>query len=120
MTKIVVDSYIIFSAILNTNSRIAQIIINGTRYYKFFAPQYVRHEIFEHKDKLKKTAKLSNDEFVNIYELIIRNITILNHTLVPKRNYQQAMEICESIDIDDTAFVAVASYVGGNLWTGDK
>lgn len=51
--------------------------------------------------------------------MILRNITILNHTLLPIENYKMAEELCKSIDIDDTAFVAVAEFANGKLWTGD-
>jgi len=53
MTKIVVDSNIVFSALLNTNSRIGQILINRKDYYDFYSPEYVRFEIFNHKEKIK-------------------------------------------------------------------
>lgn len=51
MTKIIIDSNIAFSAILNVNSRIGQIIINGFRYYDFYSPEYIRTEILEHQEK---------------------------------------------------------------------
>ena len=52
MTKIIIDTNIVFSALLNTNSRIGQILINGNRYYDFYLPEYIRFEIFEHTEKL--------------------------------------------------------------------
>jgi len=33
MNKIIIDTNILFSALLNTDSRIGQILINGKRYY---------------------------------------------------------------------------------------
>jgi predicted nucleic acid-binding protein len=51
MTKIIIDSNIAFSAILNVNSRIGQIIINGFRHYDFYSPEYIRKEILEHQEK---------------------------------------------------------------------
>jgi predicted nucleic acid-binding protein len=63
---------------------------------------------------------LTDNEFIEIYELIIRNITILNHTIIPKKIYKNAYELCNSIDIDDTAFIAFTNYFIGKLWTGDK
>ena len=36
MTKIIVDTNIIFSALLNLNSRIAFILLNGGIYFQFF------------------------------------------------------------------------------------
>jgi len=85
MINIIIDSNIIFSAILNSNSRIGQIIINGFNFYNFIAPQYVRSEILEHQDKIKETGKFSEKEFIKTYKLIIRNVTILSHSIIPKK-----------------------------------
>jgi predicted nucleic acid-binding protein len=119
MTKIVIDTNIVFSALLNVNSRIGQILINGNKFYYFFSPEYIRFEILKHQDKLKSLAKLTDDEFLETYELIMRNIKILNHSLIPLENYKKAEELCKSIDIDDTVFIAVAEFTKGKLWTGD-
>lgn len=120
MTKIIIDTNIAFSAMLNVNSRIGQIIINGFRFYKFYAPEYIRYELLEHQNKLKEIAHLSDNSFLETYELIIRNIIILNHSILPKESYKTAVELCKSIDIDDTVFVAFTLFMNGKLWTGDK
>jgi len=119
MNKIIVDTNIVFSALLNTNSRIGQILINGKAYFDFYSPEYVRFEIFQHKAKIKSIGKLSDDEFIETYSLILRNITILNHSLIPSEIYRSAELLCQDIDIDDTIFVAVSDFVKGTLWTGD-
>lgn len=111
MTKLIVDSNIIFSAILNVNSRIGQILLTGESFYEFYAPKYLRSEIWEHKEKIKKIASLSNDDFFEVYELILKNVTILDHSIVPKENYLQAFELCENIDPADTAFVAFSLFL---------
>lgn len=120
MTKIVIDSNIVFSALLNINSRIGQILINGSKYYKFYSPEYIRQEIIEHQEKIKRIGKLTDNEFIETYELIIRNLSILNHTIIPKKFYKTALELCNSVDVEDTAFVAITNYLKGKLWTGDK
>ncbi|TVZ26560.1 putative nucleic acid-binding protein [Gillisia sp. Hel_I_86] len=120
MTKIIVDSNIIFSTLLNINSRIGQILINGKKNYDFYAPKYVRTEILEHQEKIKKIAKLNNDDFFEVYELILRNIIILNHSILPIENFNKATELCKDIDVDDTLFVAFSEYLKADLWTGDK
>ncbi|MCB0539323.1 MAG: PIN domain nuclease, partial [Bacteroidetes bacterium] len=89
-------------------------------FYDFYAPKYIRTEIWEHHEKIKKIAKLNNEEFIEVYELILKNITILNHSIVDKRNYREALELCKNIDIDDTPFVAFSRYLKCKLWTGDK
>ncbi len=119
MTKIVIDTNIAFSALLNIDSRIGQILISGKRFYDFYAPTYIRLEIIEHKEKIKGIAQLSEDVFIELYELILHNITILDHSVIPDEIYYKAKGLCQSIDIDDTIFVAVTEFTKGKLWTGD-
>lgn len=120
MTKIIVDSNVIFSAILNVNSRIGQILLTSGHFYDFYAPRYVRDEIWAHHQKLKKIAKLDNNEFIEVYELVLKNVIVLDHSIPTKKNYQKAFELCENIDFDDIPFVAFALNLKCKLWTGDK
>jgi len=119
MIKIIVDTNIVFSALLNTNSRIGQILINGKNQFDFYSPAYVRFEIFKHKEKIKSIGKLTDNEFLETYAIILKNITILNHSIIPTEVYENAELLCKNIDIDDTIFVAVSDFTKGFLWTGD-
>ncbi|NBC58663.1 MAG: hypothetical protein GVY05_10335 [Bacteroidetes bacterium] len=120
MTKLIVDSNIIFSAILNVNSRIGQILLTSDNTYDFYAPKYVRDEIWNQQQKLKKIAKLDDNDFLEVYELILKNITILDHSIAGKTNYKKAFELCKDVDLDDIPFVAFSLYLKCKLWTGDK
>jgi len=119
MTKIIIDTNIVFSAFLNIDSRIGQLLINGQFYYAFYAPSYIRNEIFKHKEKIISYTRLTDNEFLELYELVMRNISVLNHSLIPVKVYRKAEMLCKSIDINDTAFVAVNELIKGKLWTGD-
>jgi predicted nucleic acid-binding protein len=116
---IVVDTNVAFSTFLNVNSRIGQILLNGSQYYDFYAPEYIRFELIEHKERIKVIGKLSEDRFVELFTLILRNIRTLNHLIIPQEFYYKAFEICKDIDADDTAFIAINDFVRGRLWTGD-
>mgnify|MGYP006277711771 CR=1 FL=1 len=120
MTKIVVDTNILFSVLLNVDSRIGQILINGNEFYTFYSPEYIHDEIFAHKSKIKSLAGLSENEFILLYDTVIRNLYILNHAVIPVENYKNALKLCKEIDVDDAIFVAVSLFVDGFLWTGDK
>lgn len=93
--------------------------MNGTKYYDFYAPEYIRTELIEHKERIKSIGKLSEDKFVELFVLIMSNLKILNHSIIPKSFYLNANELCKDIDEDDTAFVAINDFVRGRLWTGD-
>lgn len=115
MIKIVVDSNIVFSAILNINSRIGQILLMSNNIYDFYAPKYIRSEIWEHQEKIKRITKLSNEEFIEVYELVLKNITTLNHSIVERKDYKEAFDLCKDIDVDDIPFVAFAKYLNCKL-----
>lgn len=119
MECIVVDTNIVFSTFLNVNSRIGQILLNGEKHYTFYSPEYVKHEVFEHKEKIKSIGNLSEDDFIELFATILKKIQIINHSIIPKSNYQNAIIICEDIDIDDVPFIAINDFVKGKLWTGD-
>ncbi len=59
MKKLVVDTNIVFSAILNTESNIGDLFLNSDDVFIFYSSLYLRQEIENHKDKLIQTSKLS-------------------------------------------------------------
>lgn len=120
MVKVIVDSNILFSAILNLNSRIGQILIDGQEYFEFYAPKYVRTELLRHKEKIKKITSFTEEEFHEVYELTLKNVTVLDHSILPEKDFKKALEYCRDIDIDDTIFVGFSEYLKARLWTGDK
>jgi len=117
--RIVVDTNIVFSAFLNVNSRIAQILIRGRHYFEFYSPDYVKFELFKHKERIKVISGLSDNAFTEVYELIFRNINLINHALIPFEIYNLSEILCADIDLDDTVFVALSESLNARLWTGD-
>lgn len=118
--KIVVDTNIAFSAFLNTNSKIARIILQPKSRLKFYATEQLYREIEEHKNKIKKISNYSDSELDRIITLIINKIRFINVKLIPKESYTKAESLTHDVDIDDTEFVALTDHIKGKLWTGDK
>ena len=52
--KIVIDTNIIFSTLLNSNGTIGNIIFNSNKTFEFYSCSYMRFEIDKHWEKLKK------------------------------------------------------------------
>ena len=60
--RFIVDANIVFSAILNTNGKIGDILINGGMRFDFIAPEFLRYEIKKHYGKLMKISGLTIEE----------------------------------------------------------
>lgn len=118
--RIVVDTNIAFSAILNTNSRIASILLQPKSRLNFYSTEQLFTEIEEHKDKLKKISKYSDLELHRAVLIITSRIRFINVKLIPKEIYQKAEALTKDVDIDDTEFVALTEHAKAKLWSGDK
>jgi predicted nucleic acid-binding protein len=118
--RIVVDTNIVFSAILNTNSRIARIILQTRGRLNFYSTAQLSSEIEEHKAKIKRISNYSDYELDRIVTLIVNKIRFINIRLIPKESYEYAVALTKEIDIDDTEFVALTEHIKGTLWSGDK
>jgi predicted nucleic acid-binding protein len=64
-------------------------------------------------------AKMDDLNFIETFDLIFRNILVVNHSLIPVNDYAKAEQLCSAIDADDTIFVALTEFSKGRLWTGD-
>ena len=68
--KIIVDTNIVFSAILNSNSRIGKVLLNSKEHFQFFSCNYLRVEIRRHRKKLLKLTKLTDFREVSGYKKV--------------------------------------------------
>jgi predicted nucleic acid-binding protein len=120
LMRVVVDTNIAFSAILNTSSKIARIILHTKGRFTFYSTEQLHLEITEHKSKIKKTSGYSDEELERIIELITKKIRFINVQLIANKSYAIAENLTREIDIDDTEFVALTEHIKGKLWSGDK
>lgn len=118
--KIVIDSNIVFSAILNTQSKIGQLIINGSKYFDFFTVGLLKEEIIAHKDKILHFTKFSETQFDDTFQLIISRITFVDDILLTDKDLNKAMDLVAGIDENDVLFVALNNHLLATLWSGDK
>ena len=117
--KIIVDTNIVFSAILNSNSRIGKILLNSKEHFQFFTCNYLKVEIQRHRNKLLKITKLKEEELTELVELITQKITFIDERLIPQDILLKTEVQLKAIDPNDTVFVALTKHLEGKLWTGD-
>lgn len=117
--KIVVDTNIVFSAILNSNSRVGKILLNSKGHFQFFTCSYLKVEIQRHRNKLLRITKLTENEIIELEELVTGKITFIDERLIPQDILSKTEVQLKAIDPNDTVFVALAKHLKGKLWTGD-
>lgn len=118
--RIIVDANIVFSAILNTNGKIADILINSGSKHHFIAPDFLRKEIRKHHSKLAKLSKLSLRQIEDIEFLVCNDVQFISEEQIKESSWISADKLVSDVDANDTPYIAYAKHFRCKLWTGDK
>lgn len=116
--KIVVDTNILFSALLSRETPLRKIFFNKD--YNFYAPNFVIVEIFRHKERIFKHTKSDESDVYEYLNSILKKINFVNEEIISIENRHEAFRLCSDIDQKDIPFVALALELDALLWTGDK
>lgn len=115
--KVVIDSNILFSALIK-DSTTRKIILESKQNFLF--PSYIFEEIGEHKEELLIKSEMIEEDFYELLNTILQKVTLVTaEQLIPYK--EQAQNIIEKIDIDDITFIACAlANPGSIIWSDDK
>lgn len=118
--KVVVDTNIVFSALLNPSGTIGELIVNPIEGIELYSSSFMRVELFKHHKKISKISGLTIEEIEGLTYLITENIHFISEDQIPEEIWKESEIILSQIDTKDTPFVASAKYLDSKLWTGDK
>ncbi|MEO5570052.1 MAG: PIN domain-containing protein [Bacteroidia bacterium] len=118
--KIVVDTNIVFSALLNSTSSIGKILLDPETDFKFYTCNYMPVEIKRHWGKLKSLSSLSDSDLKKLYLYLLKRIELVKENIISVKHLLRAENLVKEFDVDDTDFVALTIHLKGLLWTGDK
>jgi predicted nucleic acid-binding protein len=118
--KVVVDTNIVFSAILNTSSDIGKILISAGPDVQFYSCHFLQEEILSKRLKLQKLTKLNSSDLDVLLALTTHKIQFISERLLPLKAWKEAIQLTKEIDLKDAPFVALSYHLNAVLWSGDK
>lgn len=118
--RLVIDTNIVFSTLLNPHSAIGEILMNIQDEFTFFAPELLKEELSRYAPKIAAYTKITKDSLADIEALVMSNINFVAEENIDEQSWKNAFDLTRNIDEDDTPFVALALHLNANLWTGDK
>lgn len=119
--KVVVDTNIAFSAVLNTNGRIGDLLFNSADLFTFYTCDFLKVELSNHRQKLIRIARKMTELQVDMaIASVLSQCKFINEKLIADPVWADAGFLTASIDPDDTAFVALNDQLNAVLWAGDK
>ena len=118
--KIVVDTNIVFSALLNANSEIHEILLAPFGVFDFFSPELMMGELEKYSAKLSHLSKLSSSQMHEAKSRLFQCVTLISEDVISEISWQRSFDLTKDVDEKDTPFIALAIELGCPLWTGDK
>jgi predicted nucleic acid-binding protein len=117
--KIIIDTNVIFSALLKTNTVFGQVIFNSNEIFEFYSPHYLRTEIRKHWGRIRVISKLTDQQLEESFDSLSTKISFIHEEIIPQKTWEYAEKITKGVDVDDTDFIALTKHLKGKLWTGD-
>ncbi len=118
--KIVVDTNIVFSALINTQSQIADLLMNSLDVFDFYSCYLLHDEIQRHRSRLLTLSGMTEVQLNDAQFQIFASIQFISEEHFSYAIWQESIPLVRDVDMDDIAFVALTEYISGKLWTGDK
>ncbi len=118
--KIIVDANIVFSAILNTNGKIGDLLINSEKHFDFIAPDFLRTEIKKHYHRLNKISGLTLQQIQEAEFQIYKDITFISEEQIKVSTWLIAEKLVVEIDPKDIHYIAYSKHFKCKIWSGDK
>ena len=118
--KVVVDANIVFSGILNTDSKIADVLINSKERILFIAPNFLRTEINKYHSKISKLSGMSMEDVYESEFQICKNIRFISEEQIATSAWKFAEKLVADVDPKDTPYVAYSQHFDCKIWSGDK
>lgn len=116
--SIVIDTNILFSALLKEDSKATGIILNSN--HGFFICESTIMELFKHKEKIVRLSQLPEEDLIRLFYILLRNVTVIKEDWIGLTTRRRAYVLCRDTDPADTPFIALTLHLKGRLWTGDK
>ena len=113
--------------IADTNRIIAALIKDSTSReillsdkFVFLTVGFTKTELKEHMKEILKKANISETALDSLLALIFGNIYVVDDSII-KNNFEDAKKIMDSIDPNDTPYIAlVLSVENSGIWSDDK
>ena len=117
--NIVVDTDIIFSALLREQSRFSETLLLNEE-HTFFIPRFALVEIFKHKEKTLLFSTCSEEILLELLHRLLKRLQFIDEDMLSRDSMRQAWELTYDIDEKDLPFIAMVLELNGLLWTTNK
>jgi predicted nucleic acid-binding protein len=86
----------------------------------FHVPRFFFVELFKHKERLVRAARLSEDAMLERIHALVMLLRFEDEAQISLGTWMEAWRLCGDVDEKDTPYVALALHLDASLWTRDE
>jgi len=116
--RVVVDTNILFAALLHKEARLREVILTDP-VHRFFSPRFVMVELFKHKERIAAATELPEEELLDCLNELLARITFVEEGAIPIGTWMEGRRLCADVDRKDAPFATLTLHLDGRLWSGD-
>jgi predicted nucleic acid-binding protein len=113
--KYVIDANVLMSILISGKSQ----YLNLLSLYDFVMPEFAFIELNLYKEVVTQKTKLDEKQFRNYAYTVFSLITFLPTFIQKDKSSQQAIKLCDKVDIKDVSYVSLAIDTDLKLLTRD-
>lgn len=117
--NIIVDTNIIFSALLRESTRFSEILLLHEE-HTFFIPRFALIEIFKQKEKIQLFSTCNEEILLELLHRLLKRLQFIDEDILSRESLRQAWELTQQIDEKSLPFVAITLELNGLLWTTNE
>jgi len=88
--RVVVDTNIVFSAILNSNGLIGELLFNSEGQFEFYSSEFIIDELAKYKTKLQALTKMPEQKIEVSIHQVLKNILLISPEAISITNWKRA------------------------------
>lgn len=109
-TRVVVDTNILFAALLRRQSRLREALLTDAG-HTFYCPRFVMVEMFKHKERLATASELGEEELLDCLNALLARMTFIEEGTIPIGTWMEGRRLCAEVDRKDAPFVTLTLFV---------
>src|SRR5436190_23865039 len=103
---VIVDANIAFKTLVANRGDLRDRLSPSSN-VNFQSPRFLFVEIFKHKERLARAARLSENELLEALHILVSRIEFVSEASIPVGIWMEAYRLCKDVDEKDTPYVAL-------------
>lgn len=116
---VVVDANLAFKALTSGRGDLRSRLDPSAR-FRFFSPRYLFVELFKHKERLARAAKVGEEELLAALHTLVSRLEFVTEENIPIGTWVEAHRLCHDVDEKDTPYIALTLHLDARMWTEDE